>query len=316
MTLNNYRIYSKVVYQEIGHKKLEDIRQGHIEKFVKALREGGRYREYGLSAKSIKNYVSFISGVFQYAKEKQVINFNPCENVRLPKADTEEKEIYSIEEMKNILALLHQEDEKNFQFTVYFTLAVFTGFRRGEMLGLEFSDIDFDKQIITVRRTSNYTKSKGIYTDKPKTKTSQRTLKLPQQIIDLLKQYQAHQAAHVEKMGNKWTEQIKGLNDKMVINDRLFTNDEGKPMFITTPSKFFKRFCKKHGINFLPIHSIRHFNASAMINAGVDVKAVQHSLGHSLASTTMNIYCHVFQAANAAAMDSIVSVIGLPTMTA
>jgi len=302
MTLSNYRnVYSKVVNKAIGHMKLDKIKHEHIQKFINDLSVGGKYREHKLSSKSIKNYVCFISGVFEYAKKKQVITFNPCSTVTLPREEIKEKEIYSVAEMQNILELLNHEDKKDFQFAVYFKLAVYTGFRRGEMLGLEFKDIDFDRQIISVKRTSNYTKEKGVYTDSPKTKTSYRTLKLPLEIMELLRHYKEHQAEYAESIGDLWED-----------HDRLFTTWDGKPMFITTPRHYFEQFCKRNGIRYLNLHSMRHFNASAMIQAGVDVKAVQNSLGHSVASTTLNLYCHAFQAAQAAAMDSIVGVIGLP----
>jgi integrase len=119
--------------------------------------------------------------------------------------------------------------------------------------------------------------------------------------MDLLRQHKEQQAEYADSLGDFWQN-----------SNRLFTTAEGKPMFITTPRHFFKQFCLKHGIRYLNLHSMRHFNASAMISAGVDVKAVQISLGHSQASTTMNTYCHAFQQAQAAAMDGIVSVIGLP----
>jgi integrase len=260
-----------------------------------------RYKKGKLSAKTIKNYTAFISVVFEFAKRQQVITFNPCSTVTLPKDEYKEKEIYTVEEIQQILELLYQEDKKNFQFVVYFVLAVYTGFRRGELLGLEFKDIDYDRQIVSVKRTSNYTKSKGLYSDTPKTKNSYRTLRLPLELINLLRQYQAHQAEYAESLGNQWHD-----------NDRLFTQWNGLPMFTNSPSLYFGRFCERHGLRYLNIHSIRHLNASIQVLAGVDVKAIQISLGHSQASTTLNLYCHAFQQAQALAMDGIVNVIGLP----
>jgi integrase len=306
MTLHNYRtVYSKVAYKAIGHKKLCDINHGHIEDFAAALRDGGKYRPKGLSQKSIKNYVSFVSSVFEYARRRQILTHNPCSTVKLKveRKVIDSDTIYTADEMKLILGLLHQEDSKDIRFKVYFTLAVFSGFRRAEMLGLEWKDVDFDRQIISVKRTSNYISAKGVYEDTPKTNTSFRTIKIPHEVMGLLKQYQKHQAEYAESLGNKW----EGTG-------RLFTTAEGKPMFITTPRHYFKTFCERHGIRYLNLHSMRHFNASAMIDAGVDVKAVQVSLGHSQASTTMNIYAHAFQKVQAAAADSITSAIGIPNM--
>ncbi|MBE6877296.1 MAG: site-specific integrase, partial [Ruminococcus sp.] len=87
--------------------------------------------------------------------------------------------------------------------------------------------------------------------------------------------------------------------------DRLFTKWDGSPMSVRAPYKYFEYFCKRHNMRFCNIHSFRHFNASIMIQNGVDVKTVQACLGHNDANTTLNIYAHSFQEAQAKAMTSV-----------
>jgi integrase len=135
---------------------------------------------------------------------------------------------------------------------------------------------------------------------------------LPSEILAILSDYLEYQAKYIESLGDKWITQIKGLNDELVDNDRLFTAWNGKPMSPPTPSKYFQRFCKKNGLTYRKNHSLRHFNASVQVNAGVDIKTISSNLGHSLCSTTLNVYCKQFQAAQAASMDKIVEIIGLP----
>jgi integrase len=319
-TLANYKNYTKRVYKTIGHLRMDKIKSQHIQSFINEMSTGkrlDRYREgRKLSAKTVRNHIAFISSVYEYAIKMQVISFNPCRAVILPADNAKEVEIYSVEETLIIIDLLCKEDRKNLHYTVYFLLAVYTGFRRGELLGLEFKDIDFDRQTITLNRTSLYTKGKGVYTGALKTRTSYRTLKLPPEIMEILKQYKAHRDEYRENLGDVWVEQIKGLNDEMVDNDRLFTQWDGKPMFTNSPSLFFGRFCKRHGIVYRKGHSLRHLNASVQIFAGVDVKAIQSNLGHSQASTTLNIYGKVFQAAQAASLDKIVGILGVPSLQA
>ena len=86
------------------------------------------------------------------------------------------------------------------------------------MLGLEWKDVDFENNIISVRRTSNYTAKKGVYTDTTKTRKSQRTLKFPQEIMDMLREYKAEQDEQALKCGDKWVE-----------TDRLYTKWNGEP---------------------------------------------------------------------------------------
>ena len=110
------------------------------------------------------------------------------------------------------------------KYRLYIMLAVYSGFRRSEMLGLEWKDIDFTNNIITVKRTSQYTKAKGIYTDTTKTKRSKRTIKFPQLIMDLLKDFRLEQLGEAERIGSKWID-----------NDRLFVKWNGEPINPQTP---------------------------------------------------------------------------------
>ena len=154
------------------------------------------------------------------------------------------------------------------------------------MLGLEWKDIDFTNNIISVKRTSQYTKAKGIYTDTTKTKRSKRTIKLPLLMINLLKEFRLEQIDEAKRIGSKWID-----------NDRLFVKWNGEPMNPQTPYGWFREFCKHHDFRFCDIHSLRHLHASLLINAGVDVVAVSGDMGHSVVGTTLNLYSHMFQEA-------------------
>ena len=135
------------------------------------------------------------------------------------------------------------------KFRTFFKLAVYSGFRRGELLGLEWKDIDWENNLISVRRTSNYTADKGIYTDTTKTKKSQRTSKFPDHVMDMLKALKQEQENESKRLGNKWHD-----------TDRLFVKWNGEPMHNNTPYFWFKEFCDKNELRFCDIHSMRHHN--------------------------------------------------------
>jgi integrase len=308
-TQANYKCCFKRIYKSIGFMRMDKITSRDIQRFILDLCDC-----YELSPKSVRNYVALVSTVFEHAVKMQIISNNPCRAVTLPKLKERKQEIYSIEETQRILELLHQEDEnKYFDFMLYFTLSIFTGFRRGELLGLEFLDFGYERSTVTINRTSLYSPDIGVYTDIPKTKMSFRTLKLPAEIMSLLSRYKAHKQEQAKSVGNKWNNQIEGMDGKLIDNDRLFTTWDGSPMFITSPSWFFQCFCERHEIRYLTGHSLRHLHASIEINAGTDVKTLQVIMGHSTANTTLGIYCHAFSAAQAAAMDRFSSVIPFPT---
>ena len=184
---------TKRVYPAIGHKRLDKITARDIQKFVTDMLVNGKNMNTGkpLSRKTAVHHLSFISDVFSYAIRMGMLTDNPCRRVVVPKSEQEEKQIYTLDEVKTLYEHLKDEPMK---YQVYLLLAIYSGFRRSEMLGLEWKDIDFENSLIHVRRTSQYTKEKGIYTDTTKTRKSKRVSKFPPSIMNLLKQFRTEQA--------------------------------------------------------------------------------------------------------------------------
>ena len=281
------------VYKAIGHLRMDKITTRQIQTFISSLSKDGANLVTGkpLAPKTVRHYINFISDVFGYAIKMGVVSDNPCRNVALPKIEQKEKRIYTPEEMTKFLSLLVNE---TLHYRVFFTLLVYSGFRRGEILGLEWKDVDFENNIISVKRTSCFTPKKRVYTDTTKTKKSQRTMKFPQEIMDLLKQLHEEQHEQALKIGDKWVE-----------TDRVFTRWNGEPANPNSSYKWLERFCKRNNLPFYGLHSYRHWFASALVNEGVDIVSVSGALGHSVVSTTSNIYCHYLENSRAKVSDAI-----------
>ncbi|MDE6596539.1 MAG: site-specific integrase, partial [Oscillospiraceae bacterium] len=281
------------IYPVIGHIRMDKITPRQIQAFVNSLSKEGANERTGkpLAPKTIRHNLSLISDVFSYAVKMGVVAENPCSKVTIPKGEVKEKQIYTPAEVERFLTLLNDEPLK---YRTFFYLMIYSGFRRGEMLGLEWKDVDFENNIISVRRTSNYTAKKGVYTDTTKTKRSQRTLKFPQFIMDMLKEYKEQQDAEALRLGNKWVE-----------TDRLYVKWDGRPMQNGTPYFWLGEFCEKHDLPFYGLHSFRHLFCSLLVNQGVDIVTVSGALGHSCVSTTSNVYCHMFQEAQAKVSDAV-----------
>ena len=173
-------------------------------------------------------------------------------------------------------------------------LDIYSGMRRGEMLGLEWHDINFETGVIHIQRTSNYTKARGIYTDDTKTKGSNRYIKVPKDILDLLESYRKVQANEFLEIGDKYQE-----------TDRLFTKWDGRPMNPQTPYGWLKEYCEENDFPFYGVHIFRHLNASLLIGAGIDVATVSGTLGHSNQTTTLSVYSHMFQEYQVKACDAV-----------
>lgn len=294
-TQENYKQMAPRVYGSIGHLYMDKITPRQVQKFINSLGEAGANQTHpdrGLSPKSIKNHLSFISAVFAYAVKMGMLQYNPCRAVTLPPLETgREKICYTLEEAQTFLDALADAPIK---WQVFFSLALFGGFRREELCGFEFDDFDMEQHTVSVRRASLYTPKEGIFTAPTKTTKSRRTLKLPTWIFGLVKQLRAEQTLQRLALGDQWHE-----------CGRLFTKLDGTPMGPHYAYQWLKMFCAEKGLPFYGIHQFRHLNASLLIYNGEDVRAVSAALGHSQTTTTLNIYTHTFETAQARACDAL-----------
>lgn len=279
--------------QALGHLYMDKITPHHIQKFINNLGEPGINQRTGggLAPKSIKNYIAFLSSVFSYALRMEMISTNPCTNVMPPTPAPQKRDWYTLEEAQEVLDSL---EDAPLKYQAFFILAIFCGYRREELCGFEWQDIDFDKRLIAVNRASLYTKNRGIYTDVPKTEGSKRILRQPQIVFDILRRWRGSQTEMRLAMGDRW-------ND----TGRIFTAEDGKPIHPNTPYGWLKRHCASHSIRFLGVHAFRHLNAALLISTGADVQTVAANLGHSQPSTTLNIYAYEFAEAKAAANEAV-----------
>lgn len=225
--------------------------------------------------------------MFAYALRMGVAKENPCSRIVLPERQESEKKIFTIEETQAFLDAL---DGEPLRYVVFFVLAIFGGYRREELLGFEFRDFNFTTNVVTVERVSLYDPAHGIFTGPPKTARSHRSLKLPVWIFDMVKALRAEQSMRRMELGDQWHE-----------SGRLFTKLDGSP---ARPGDFYdwgKELCERHGLPWYGIHQFRHLNASLLIANHTDVRTVSAALGHSQTSTTLNIYSHAFETAQAEA---------------
>lgn len=287
-------------YAAIGETDIKKITHRQIQNFILSLASDGTNQRNGkgLSCKTQKHYLCFISDVLKYAVECDLILKNPCKNIKVVKQEVEEKDIYSLDELKRILRTINEDAPTDYE--TYFTLSAYLGLRRGEVLGLEFHDFDYNNGTVSIVRTSNYRNGNtGIYTSTPKTKTSVRVLAVPKVILDLVSRLKAEHTALRAELGDQWHD-----------TDRLFITWNGLPMHPNTPYTWLERFCEAHNLPFKGLHSFRHTFATQAITSGTDIATVSSVLGHSQTSTTLNLYTHAVQSANAKAINVMVELLG------
>ena len=286
-------------YKAIGNTYVDKLSYRQIQQFIINLSKDGVNQRTGkgLSTKSQKHYLSFISDVMQYAIRCEIITNNPCKNVSVVKTEKSEKRIYSLEELKAILNVVNEKSSTEHKAFIF--LSAFLGLRRAEVLGLGFGDFDFKESTVEIVRTSNYrNKYTGIYTDTTKTLKSSRKLSVPDSVMDLVKELQKEKQEKSKMLGDSWHK-----------SDRLFTQWNGLPMNPNTPYTWLKRFCEREGLHFYGLHSFRHTFATLAITNGADFKTISSILGHSQTSTTINLYTHSVDAVNKKAMNTVAELI-------
>lgn len=232
----------------------------------------------GLSGKTILHHHRLISSILTTAVQWEVLSSNPCDRVKPPKAEKSKQIILQPDEAARMLELLEAEP---IQYKTMLIVLLFTGLRRGELLGLEWQDINFSRREITVERSSLYSKDKGIFTDTTKTESSKRTLETSDTVFALLSKYKAWQTEQRLMMGDKWHN-----------SNRLFTTMDGKPIHPDILTSWFSSFVKKNNLPNVHIHSLRHTHASFLIAEGVPITTVAKKLGHNNSYTTMLTYAH------------------------
>lgn len=244
-----------------------------------------------LAVSTILHHHRLISSMLSTAVKWQLIFSNPCSRVVLPKNKRKEAVYLDEEQAAQLLQALENE---SLQHQVIVKLLLYTGMRRGELCGLEWKDIDFERAVISVRRSSLYLSGKGVFEDETKNETSERCMKVSDDVIAMLRIWRAEQAKERLRLGDQWQD-----------NDRLFTAWNGAPIRPDVITAWFHKFVTKNGLPPIHVHSLRHTNATLLIAAGTNLTTVAARLGHANTTTTSKIYAHAIKSVDQAAAEAL-----------
>lgn len=300
-TLSSYVYHLRRINKAIGHKKLRDIKPLHLnalyrnlgEKGIKRDCKGKPIKDASLAPKTVLEHHRLISNILSYAVKWQLIEANVANRADPPKLHHQEIHIMDENQIKHMLSLLGAVP---IQYRTMTKLLLFTGLRRGELMGLEWKDIDLTSGEMQVIRTSQYIGNKTIITKEPKTLAGRRKLTLSRSACEMLREYKRWQNAQRLQLGDEWQD-----------TDRLFTTWNGTPMYPDTISGWFADFIRKNGFPKVSLHSLRHSNATLMIAEGVDIRTVSQRLGHADTSTTLNVYAHALKSRDIEAAEKLES---------
>jgi integrase len=279
----------------IGTKLLQKLTTEEVEAWhAKLLTEGRHDGTGGVATRTVRDAHRILAKALREAQQHGLVLRNVCAVQRPPKVVSEEMHILTPEQVAGFAALLDGHE-----FAAPALTALFTGMRRGEVLGLDWGNVNLDAKLIKVRKSLEETDEEGLQFKLPKTKASIRDITLPDIVIETLK---AHRKRLLER-------RIQLGLGKLGKDDLVFPDWEGSPQW---PDRFSARWTElseklKLGVSF---HELRHTHASQLIDAGVDVVTISKRLGHASPTITLSTYAHLFRKDDGKAADAINAALG------
>ncbi len=269
-TKTSYRdILDNHLLPHFGEWRLVNIKREDIQDFVKSKVAQGR-----LSSKTLNNILVVFHQILDEARVDKLIAENPFFKINRPKREKVEQDYLRTHE---IPLLLENCEPKTHGF---FHTAIFTGMRRGELLGLKWGDIDWLNAKVHVHRS--YWKGR---LQTPKSPYSNRKIDMGPHLVQVLKEHRLMQNQTRLKAGPDWVD-----------NDLVFCTDTGG--FLDGDNLYhrdFKRVLKRAGLRHMRIHDLRHTYAAIQIAAGHSPKYIQKQMGHSSITVTMDLYGHLME---------------------
>ena len=267
----------------IGRVRLDKLSAQHVQTLY------AQKLEEGLSPTTVNTLHMMLHRALKDALRWGLVARNVCDLVSPPRRAHYEFKSLSKEQAQKLLTALHGHNME-----ALFVLALTTGMRRGEILALKWQDIDFEQNMLQVRRIFTRSKGQRYLEAEPKTEKSRRSVALPAITTTLLKKHQASQQELRRQVGEYWQ-----------AHDLVFCTALGTPL---NPNKVLERFktvLKKAGLPAIRFHDLRHSAATMLLAMGVHPKVVQELLGHNQISMTMDIYSHVLPTMQKDAMSKM-----------
>jgi integrase len=290
---STYGLYRRNLNRHIipglGYIQLQKLTPAHVQAFY------AKKQKEGLSPRFIGLLHAILSTALKDAVQWELIAKNVCVNVKLPRKEQHEIPILTKEQAQKLITVAHKR-----HMATIIALALTTGMRRGELLGLYWDNIDFETRSLQVTQALSYIAVEGGYggyqfvESTPKTASSRRRIMLPQFVIDMLKKRKEQQQKLTLQAGEIWKE-----------HTLVFTSQTGGYLAPHTLHQKFKRILQEAELPDMRIHDLRHNAATLLLSMGVNPKVVQEILGHANISMTLNIYSHVLPSMQQEAMDQM-----------
>lgn len=258
----------------LGKYELSKLTPAQIQKFYRQLGEG----EKPLSASSIRHTHRVLHEALSRAVKWGLISRNPADVVDPPRPTRYRATVWTPEQVVRFLSVAQASEPS---YSIAFLLAVTTGMRQAEILGLQWKDVDWDRSTLRIDRTQNYIRGKSVIGDVKK-ESSRRTVALAESTLLALQHHRTLQSELRLAFGSKYNE-----------SGMIVASENGSPLSQNTLNHVWRRLLEAADVPRIRFHDLRHTHASLLLSAGVDLKVVSERLGHATLAVTADIYTHV-----------------------
>ncbi len=293
-SLGTYTLYSwtikKRITPYIGNIKLMSLKPDRVQSFYHHL------QGEGLSNHAVHVTHKTLRVALNHAIKLGLITRNPCSGTTPPKPKHTEMKFYDDNQVRKLLDTAVAIGDR---FHPLYYLAIHTGMRQAELMGLKWQDVDWDHSTIQVKRQVRHFKGGKHTFTKPKSKSGNRTIILGKKALEILKIHRSGQQKMIRLSRNGWED-----------FDLIFPSRVGTPITASNIRRGFRKLLKKSRLPQIRFHDLRHTAASLMLNHGIPVLIASKRLGHSKPSVTIDIYGHLMpskQEEAAELMDDLIS---------
>lgn len=270
--------YADIVHTHLsptlGHIRLEQLTAEHVQKLCLGIHARGR------APRTVVKVRAVLRTALNDAKRARLVPYNAAEFVDLPRVESSNVPAMTPADAAAVLSAVREH-----RIGPLVELALATGLRQGELLGLAWSDVDLESARLTVRRALQRVNGTRQLVE-PKTRKSRRTLPLTTAAVDALRGHRQHQLEDRLRAGNRWHGDL----------DLVFTTPTGEPVDSKELTHTFQRVLAAAGLPRMRWHDLRHGTASLLIAQHVDLRVVMEILGHSTITLTADTYAHVSDA--------------------
>jgi integrase len=283
----NYQTHINSCVPHIGTIKLTKLTGEHLQKMYSTLLKDHK-------TSTVRVLHAILKAAFKDAIRWKRLARNPCEDVDVPTGEKQERPILKAEQSKRLLSAA-----QNTPIACFLVMALTTGMRRGEMLGLRWADIDMETKALSVQRTASFINSASVgkysfVETTPKTKASRRSIRLTDFLIAALKLHKKKQLEARLLAGQEW-----------MGKDLVFCTPIGDYFPVHQIESNFLVLLQENDLPLLHIHDLRHSCATLLASMGVPAKVIQEILGHSSIVVTQNLYGHVIEGMQEEAMEKM-----------